>query len=86
MTRSLFSVLLHSMDSPVQEILEGIQKRAMKMNRRMEHLTCEDRLREVRLFRLWKDIIVAFRSLREASKMDGKGVFFFVGACIDIEG
>lgn len=78
MTLSLFSVLLHSMDTPVQEMLEGIQRRAMKMNRRMEHLTCEDRLTEVGLFRLWKDIIVPFRSVHEASKMDGKRGFFFL--------
>lgn len=45
------------------------------MIRRIEHLTYEDRLREVGLFRLWEDVIVALWNLQEASKTDGKRGF-----------
>ena len=45
--------------------LEQVQRRAMKTIRAMEHLSYEDRLRELDLFslkkrRLWEDLTVIF--------------------------
>ncbi|GAB0176857.1 hypothetical protein GRJ2_000150900 [Grus japonensis] len=51
------------------ELLERVQRRTMKMIRGLEHLSCEDRLRQLELFnlekrRLWEDLIVAFWYLK----------------------
>ena len=53
------------------ELLEQFQRRATEMIQGLEHLSCEDRLRELRLLtlekrRLQEDFIVAFQYLRGA--------------------
>ena len=62
------------------ELLERVQKRATKMIRGLEHLSYEERLREVGLFsaekrRLQGDLIVAFQYLKGAYKQEEKWLF-----------
>ena len=54
----------------VVELLERVQRRAMRMLRELENLSYEDRLCELGLFslekrRLWGDFIVAFSVLKD---------------------
>ncbi|KAK4822655.1 hypothetical protein QYF61_018607 [Mycteria americana] len=68
------------------DLLERVQRRAMKMIRGLEHLPYEDRLRQWGFFslekrRLWEDLIVAFQYLKGSYRKDGKGLF--ISECSD---
>ena len=62
------------------EMLEWDQKRATKMIRGLQHLSCEERLREMSLFslekrRLWGDNITTFQYLKGAYKQERNRLF-----------
>ncbi|KAK4832886.1 hypothetical protein QYF61_026436 [Mycteria americana] len=74
-SREVILPLYSTLHRKAMVLLEQVQRRATKMIRGMEHLSCEERLRELGLFslekrRLWGDLIAAFQYLKGAYEKD----------------
>ena len=75
----MWSVQLWGLWHKIVDLLEQVQRRATKMLRGLEHLSCEERLRELGLFSLEKgrlqgDNIVAFQCLMGPKEKMGRNV------------
>jgi len=62
------------------DLLEGVQRRATKMIRGVEHLSCEERLGKLGLFSLekrrhWGDLMAAFQCLKGTYQKVGERLF-----------
>ncbi|KAK4831086.1 hypothetical protein QYF61_015284 [Mycteria americana] len=69
-----------------KDLLEWVQRRAMKMISWLEHFSCEERLTELGLFSLEKrrlqgDLVAAFQYINGACKKDRERLF--TRACSD---